>query len=198
MSSLVESLGKMLAGSAMKEISRSAGLNESSTGKAVSMALPILMGALSRNASRGGSEDLLGALSRDHDGSILDNLSGYLNSSKALEDEGILGHMLGGRRRNVESSIGRASGIDAATVASILKILAPIIMGAVGRERRTKNMDAGSLLNLLNQESTDFNRSSSSAGGAIGQLLDSDGDGDVDLADLQRSGITDLIGGFLK
>lgn len=198
MSSLMGTLGKMLAGTAMKEIGKKAGLNESAAGQVVSMALPVLMGALSKNASRGGAEDLLGALSRDHDGSILDNLDGYLNGPQALEDEGILGHLLGSRRGAVESSIGKSAGLDAGSVGNILKILAPVVMGAVGKQRRSQQMDVGGLLSLLNNENADINRNSTAAGGAIGQLLDSDGDGDVDLRDLQRSGITDLLGGFLK
>ncbi len=199
MSTLMESLGKMLAGSAMKQISTRAGASESSTGKAISLALPILMGALSRNASSGnGAESLMGALSRDHDGRILDDVDGYINGPKALEDEGIIGHVLGARRGRVESSIGRSSGLDAGSVGNIMKILAPIVMGQLGKQRQQSGMDASSLMNMLNSENAQMEVNTNVSPESLNQLLDIDGDGDVDLADLQKSGISSLLSGILK
>ena len=199
MSTLMESLGKMLAGSAMNQISRRAGVNESSTGKVISLALPILMGALSKNASRdNGAENLMGALSRDHDGRILDDVEGYINGPQALEDEGILGHVLGGRRGRVESSIGRSSGLDAGSVGNIMKILAPIVMGQLGKQKRESNLDASSLLNMLNSENAQMEVQSNVSPESLNNLLDIDGDGDVDLADLQKSGISSLLGGMFR
>ena len=199
MSTLMESLGKMLAGSAMNHISKRAGVDANSTGKVISMALPILMGALSKIASRGsGAESLLGALSRDHDGSILDNMEGYINGPQALEDEGILGHVLGARRGRVESSIGRSAGIDAGSVGNIMKILAPIVMGQLGRQSKQSGLDASSLMNMLSSENSQMEVQSNVSPEALNSLLDIDGDGDVDLADLQKSGISSLLGSILK
>jgi hypothetical protein len=45
----------------------------------MSMAIPILVSALNRNASSPtGRQSLENAINRDHDGGILDNIGGYL------------------------------------------------------------------------------------------------------------------------
>ncbi len=82
-----------------------------------------------------GAEGLLGALKSKHDGSILDNLGGLFAGgvdSNVMEDGGkILGHVLGNKQRNVEKALSQKSGIDAGSVANILKVAAPILMGVL-------------------------------------------------------------------
>lgn len=58
-------------------VSSQTNASQSQTQSVLSMALPVLMGAMKRNAaSPEGAEGLMGALSNKHDGSILDNLGG--------------------------------------------------------------------------------------------------------------------------
>jgi len=67
-----------IAGPALGQISGQIGADPQSTQTAVSAALPLLLGALARNASQpGGAEALAGALGRDHDGSVLDHVAGF-------------------------------------------------------------------------------------------------------------------------
>ena len=67
------------------------------TSKAMAAALPLLLGALSRNASQGdGASSLHQALANDHDGSILDDIGGFLGSGNTSSGNDILGHVLGG------------------------------------------------------------------------------------------------------
>ena len=66
----------------------------------------MLVGALARNAqdpSKAGA--LSNALSRDHDGSVLDDVAGYLGRGDDADGDGILGHVLGGKQQ-----IGRRPG----------------------------------------------------------------------------------------
>ena len=78
MTNLLEMLSSQLGGENLKKISTQIGADEDSTKGALSAALPLLIGALTKNASSGdGADKLSGALSRDHDGSIMDNLSGF-------------------------------------------------------------------------------------------------------------------------
>merc|ERR1711977_526084 len=105
------------------------------TASVLSMGLPILMGAMKRNAnSQEGAMGLMNALSNSkHDGNVLDNLSGFfgggVNEDKKIDGLGILGHVLGGSQDNVVGALSKKSGIDSSSVMQILQVAAPILLG---------------------------------------------------------------------
>lgn len=196
--SLLDQLTQQLDGDAIRQISRQVGADEGAVSKAVSGGLPMLVSALARNtADQGGAASLLGALDRDHDGSVLDDVMGYLGGGGgASAGAGILKHVLGGNRQaGAESAIGQMSGLDGQKVSQILAILAPMVLGALGRQRQQKNLDAGGLADLLGQEHRRAEKKAPEAMGLVGQLLDSDGDGQV-ADDLARLG-AGMLGKFL-
>ncbi len=195
MSSLLEMLSDQLSGDAKSQIGRQLGADEGTTSRAISAALPLLMSALAKNASRpDGAVSLAGALERDHDGSILDNLSGFLGSPESGTGEGILRHVLGGKRPAVERQLGQQTGLDMNTIAKLLPILAPIVMGALGRAKRQQNLDTGALTSMLAGE----RKRAESMGslGGLASLIDADADGDI-TDDVAKAGIG-LLGRLLK
>src|SRR5690606_33143468 len=117
----------------------------------VSNALPALLGALKSNASSGdGAQGIMSALASKHDGSILDNLSGFLGNDDDSDGNGILGHVLGDKRGALEQSISGKTGVSSGTVSQILAKLAPIVMGFLGKQSRTNNVsDGGGLSDML-------------------------------------------------
>ena len=86
-----------------------------------------------------------GALDRDHDGSILDDLGGFLGDYLSGRGAGILSHIFGDQEGAVERGVSQASGLDLSKVGPLLMILAPIVMGALGRARREEGIGAGEL-----------------------------------------------------
>jgi hypothetical protein len=197
MDNLLETLAQQLGGGAVQEMSRKLGTDEGATGKALSAALPMLVSALSRNASTPeGAGALSRALERDHDGSLLDNLGGYMSAFQGNEGDGILGHVLGGRRGAVESNISRSSGLDAGSVAKLLSMAAPLVMAALGRNRRSRGLDVGGLADMLGAEQREIGRRAPAAGGLLGSLLDQDGDGDIS-DDVAKVGL-DFLGKYLQ
>ena len=91
MSSLLDMLSGALGGNELGRIGRQLGTDEKTTKSAVGAALPMLLGALSRNASKGdGAESLLRALAKDHDGSAFDDPTAVLDDAQAGPGEGIL------------------------------------------------------------------------------------------------------------
>jgi hypothetical protein len=192
-------LGQVLAGNTLGQLSGAIGASKGQTEKAVSAAMPLLLEGLTRNASTSaGASSLLGALDRDHDGSILDDLAGYLGGGAAGAGAGdaILGHILGNRRSGVENGISRASGLDPAAVAKLLMMLAPIVMGALGKAQRGGGLDAGGLFSMLESQQKRAQQAAPDAFGALSKMLDADGDGSAldDVADLG----TGLLGAFFK
>ena len=158
MSSILEAVRQQLGPDAIQQMSSAVGADPDATSKAISMALPALLGGLSQNAAQPQGAAALDNALNAHDGSVLDNLGGLLGGG-ALGGIGgkILGHILGSKREPVEQGVGRASGLDAAQVAQLMAMLAPIIMGVLGRMKRNKQIDANALPNVLNEGSGGFN-----------------------------------------
>ncbi|WP_188747243.1 DUF937 domain-containing protein [Parapedobacter defluvii] len=169
-------------------ISKQTGASEAETQSVVSTAIPALLGALQNNAnSTQGSEGILSALASKHDGSILNNLSGFLGSSDTADGNGILKHVLGDKRGALEQAISGKTGVSSGTVSQILAMLAPIVMGYLGKQSRSKNVSDGNGLNdllggLLGGQS---------GSNILGGLLDQNGDGKLGIDD-----VGGLLGGF--
>jgi hypothetical protein len=157
MSSIFDEVRQQLGPDTIQQLSSSLGADPDATSRAISLALPAILGGLSQNASEPqGAASLDNALNA-HDGSILDNLGGLLGGGGggggALGGIGgkILGHILGSKRDPVEQGVGKASGLDAAQVAQLMAMLAPIVMGVLGRMKKQKGIDANALPNVLNE-----------------------------------------------
>lgn len=181
MSSIFDSLMGQLGGDQLDALAGAIGADRDSTAKAVGAGLPVLLGALSSNAaSDHGAGALLGALSRDHDGSVLDDLFGFLSGGQTAPGAAILGHVLGARQGAAQQQIARVSGLDMQSAGRLLAMLAPIVLGMLGRKQRQAGLDQFGLADLLGRE-----RETASAalpgglGGVLTQVLDRDGDGSI-------------------
>lgn len=182
MASILDLLSSDLGKQLISGASAQTGQPEDKTANVLSMALPVILGAMQRNAATpAGAQSLNNALEDNrHDGSILDQLSGLLGNgadSNLLNDgAGILKHVLGGNQQNVEQNISKTSGVDAGSVAQIIKMAAPILMGILGTQKRKDNVGEsgiGDLLGSVLGKNTDHDQS------LLTTLLDADGDGSV-------------------
>ena len=198
--SMLEALSSRLGAGGIEQIASQLGLGRDQTEKAVAGALPMLLGGLMKNAqSTDGAASLLGALERDHDGSILDDIGGFLNQGSGAADAGmgILGHVFAGRQSTVESALAGSTGVDAGQMRQIMAMLAPLVLGMLGRNQRQQGLDIGGLTDLLGGERRTVEKKAPGAADLIGGLLDSDGDGSVadDLAKLGGGLLGGLLGG---
>lgn len=150
MNNILELINGSLGGQVVDSISREAGASKEETQSVVSAALPALFGALQSNASGGGAQGILDAINKKHDGGILDNLSGALGASTASDGSGILKHVLGSKQAPLQQAISQKTGVSSANVGKILALLAPIVMGYLGKQAKGKsvNNDSG-LTDLL-------------------------------------------------
>lgn len=172
------------------------GIDNKQAQTAISSAIPFLLTALNKNASNGDAQNISNALQNKHDGSILDNLGGFLNSGNFADGAGILGHVLGGKQTQVENAIGKTSGLDGSQVTQLLAMLAPIVMGYLGKKKNEQGLDAGGLTGLLGSLVGGAAESNQREMSTIEKLLDQDGDGNAmdDVMDLGSK----LLGGFFK
>lgn len=201
-SSLIEMLGTQLSGSAAETIGRKLGTNPQQTQTAIAAAIPTILEALTRQADQPQAADgLHKAITRDHDGSLLDNLQDYLEKGagnpRATAGDDILSHILGSKRSRVENGVGQLSGLDAGTAAKLLGMLAPLVLGAVGKMQRDGGLNSGQLTDLLRNERTRMQTGDPAQASFFERMLDQDGDGDFDASDMMRLG-SSIIGRFFK
>ena len=188
MSTILDTLTQQLSGGTLSQMSRQLGIDEATTQNAVSVALPLLLGGLARNAAQPAGADALGrALDQDHDGSVLDDPAPLLSNPQAFSGGGILGHILGSRQAPVAEGVGRATGMNQQQVMQLLIMLAPLIMGALGRAKRQQGIDSGGLGSVLQREQAQIEQRAPGAGGILGGLLDRDNDGQI-ADDIARMG----------
>ena len=109
MASLLDNLQQYVSGSTLQQLSTQLGADPGTTGSAISAALPVLVGALARNASSNEGAASLNKALDAHDGSILDNLGSALGDDTMRDGAAILGHVFGGSQQPVvQGEIGRA------------------------------------------------------------------------------------------
>lgn len=217
--SLMDDLLGQLQGASMGRIAGQLGTDTATASQAVGAALPMLVGALGRNAQQpGGADALLGALQRDHAGQGAVDLGGLLgalaggagnaglggllgsvlgggaSAGRQMDAGGILGHVFGSAQPRAEAGLGQATGLDGAQVSSLLKMLAPMVMAALASRVNAGQLDAGGLGSMLGQERARVQQQGGVGGGLLGAVLDQDGDGRVDLGDLVKLGGS-LLGG---
>ena len=129
---------------------------------------------------------------------MLDDIAGFLGNSQAQQQHGagILGHLFGQRQDAVANSVSRMSGLDHGQVGRLLMMLAPLVMGALGRERQSQRLDSRGLAGLLSNEHQRVAKSNPRMG-MLEQLLDQDDDGSVmdDVAKVGMGFLGKILGG---
>lgn len=208
MAGILDLLNSDLGKTIISGVAGSTGNDSNKTSSVLTMALPVLMKAMQRNASTPqGAEGLMGALSGKHNGSILDNLGGLfgggVDDNVKQDGQKILGHVLGAKQQGVEKILGEKSGLDASSVANILKVAAPILMGVLGNQAKQQNVSSsngiGDLLGgMIGGSSADKEQS------FLESILDADGDGSIvdDVAGMvlgnasKKGGLGGLLGGL--
>lgn len=192
MNAISQMITQQLSGAASQQIAARLGVSESTANTAVQIAVPLILAAIARNAAQPqGAQELHQAVTNDHDGSILDNLVGYLGNPQQANGAGILGHVLGDQRGSVESNLAQATGLDQSSAGSLMEMVAPMVMGAVGRTQQQNGLDPSGLANYLGEQQ----QQQAAAPGMMGilsSMLDSNKDGSA-TDDLAR-----IAGSFFK
>ncbi len=128
--SMINDLMGQLDGGGISEISRQLGIDESKVSQVVAGAIPAMVTGLANNsATTAGRDALASAIDRDHNGSIMDDMMGFLGGGAGGgAGAGILRHVLGGRQASVNQALGGASGLDSNSVQQILAMVAPFVI----------------------------------------------------------------------
>ena len=178
MDALTEQLMQQLGGGDLSHIGQQIGADEQATRSALSAAMPLLISALANNASKpDGAQSLHQALVEDHDGSILNNTSGFLSNPQAANGAGILGHILGGQQPVVPQGLAQNTGLDSGQIGQLLQIAAPLLMGALGQQQQQQGLDANGLSAFLGGQQQAAQQSNPDMMSLLNSLLDTNQSG---------------------
>lgn len=210
------SLIDLITGNAGNQVAEQAenkfGISKQQIIALLAVAAPLIISYL-RNKSQdtNEAEALNNALDKDHDGSILNNISQA--SDRQAEGSSILDHIFGNEKATVENQLSQNTGISMDKVGPILAMLAPVIMGYIGQQKQANSVNAGGLGDLLggilggaqqqaqSQPSNPLNDilgsvlgGAQQSGGGLGDLLGNilGGSG----SQKQSGGLGDLLGGI--
>lgn len=177
----LEGIIGLLGSQNLEKLTSQIGGTEGQVKNGLEAALPAMLAALNKNTgTEKGAEALNNALEK-HDGSILNNLSGYLSNPDLKDGTGILNHLFGNQTTNVANAISQSSGLDTNGSMKMLQMLAPIVLGALGQQKKENNLDAGGLNALTSMLSGTLggNEKASEIMGLVTNMLDANKDGNV-------------------
>ncbi|MBF6611290.1 MAG: DUF937 domain-containing protein [Chryseobacterium sp.] len=114
----------------------------------LAVAAPLIISYLRKKSEDSNeAEALNNALEKDHDGSILNDPTKV--EDRQEEGASILDHIFGGQKSQVENSLSENTGISMSKIGPILAMLAPLIMGYIGKEKKSNDVNSGGLGDLL-------------------------------------------------
>lgn len=154
--SLLDSLSSYLNPEAVREASARFGESETRVARGLSAGgATILAGLVGKAAGPGGLGGVFDLLTSNvNDGSALDDVPGLLagrTGSTALSDLAgtFLTSLFGGHKDHVHGVLAQNTGLPVGTIARMLPALAPVIMGILGRQARSRNLGAAGLADML-------------------------------------------------
>lgn len=203
MTNLIDLLKGQLEPNLVEELSQQVGINDQTKTAAASNAIfSFLTNALAKNTqSTSGTSALSSALDRDHDGSVLDDLAGLFMGNGMLDNRttngaGILNHLLGYRQSTAIDMIAGLVGLDKSKTALLAMKLAPMVLGMVGKMKKTNHLNENQLSDFL-QESAKTDNKAHGQSSIFSRLLDADGDGNM-MDDVASMGLKALGSYFLR
>lgn len=205
MSSLTDEIFSQLSQADVQQIGQQLGTGHAQTAGAIAAALPMILGAMGRNAGQAdGADALFGALGRDHagGGGIGDILGAVLGGQQSRQTDGLgqLGHIFGNQLPRAQAGLGQATGLGGDKAQMLLRILAPIVMAYLakrmfgGASSSPQAASPQALGDMLGQERQFQQQQGGIGGGLLGAVLDQDGDGELGLGDLLKVGMDAMRG----
>lgn len=163
---------------------------------AVGSGIGAILGGLAQNAAKPeGAESLFNAVKTKHDGGILDDVGGFLGMGDAVDGGKIIGHVFGDNRANVESQVAQAAGVDQSMISKLLPMLAPMVMGWIGKKVASGELNPSNLGGLLQNEKSSAESAMPDLGGILGSIL---GGGATSGGGGGGGGVMDSAGGAMK
>lgn len=185
---------------AISSIANLLNIEESKAKWLVAAAVPLMIAALNYNAKKDPSKEAgINKALDQHSGGILDQLGGLLGKGPSDDDNKIVNHMFGNNTEMVKDNLAAKTGISTDKIGSVLAILAPLVMGYLGKQKQEQSSGGGIgdlLGGLMGGQSN-----SSAGGGILGSILGSVLGGskeETQQTPTEIGGLGDLVGDFFN
>lgn len=174
----------------LKKLGTTAGVEPEKVQQLAKLGMPALLKAMERNAGTPEGAEALNKALEQHKDEDVDDIDGFLKNFNMDDGAKMLKHIFAGNDARVENNLAKQTGLQTGQVSGIMTQLAPLLMGALGKQKQQQNLDSsglgGMLSGLLSQGG------GSGIMGVVTNLLDSDKDGDI------MDDIGNLLGGLFK
>jgi len=154
---LVSSVMQCLTPDLVAKIARTLGIDPDLAQKVVAAAVPAILASFGGLAAKpAGAQQLSNALEQQHPdmlAHITDAIGGSDQRAIADTGSGLLSSLLGGGGLNaLVSAVSTHAGVDQNSGKSILGLLAPMVVGALGEQQRSGALDADGIADLLSSQ----------------------------------------------
>jgi hypothetical protein len=154
---LVSVVMQFLTPDTIAKIASALGLDRSVAQKAIGGAVPAILASLAGVASTpNGARELTNVVAQQQPGSLesfKSLLGGSGQSTLAEAGSSMLSHLFGGEAVDtMAQSIGKFAGVGEGASKSLLGMLGPVVLGALGQQQRSAGLDAGGLASLLGSQ----------------------------------------------
>jgi outer membrane protein OmpA-like peptidoglycan-associated protein len=166
---LLDIVTKELSGENAGKIAAFLGESSSSvTGSIGPAAASVIAGLMSRASAHDGAQDIFSRInSGGYTGDFLKRFSGMLAGKSGTDDllktgSDLLSFLFGSKLGNLETVVSSATGLAKGSSSSMLAMLAPLIMGILGKQTADENLDSAGVVKLLDSQK-DFVQSAAPA-----------------------------------
>lgn len=184
MSGLLDAVMGQLDDDRIAKIAGAIGADEASTRTGIASVLPTLLGGLAANAQKPAGAAALDAALDDHDETVFDSFDDILAGGGP--GAGIVRHVLGDKESGVANALAGSSGLSVGSIAKLLPMLAPLLMGVLGQTKKSGGVGLDSLGGMLGGEAKQAQSGMPDLGDIFGMLTGGGGG---------LGGLTDLLGG---
>ena len=133
---------------ALHQLNQSIEAKPTQVQKLTQLGLPMLMEAMNRNASTPqGAQALTSALERHQEDNV-DDLMDFPQKVDTEDGSKILQHVFTDKNQKVQNNLSKQTGLNTDQVASLMAKLAPLLLGALGNQKKAQNLDATGVANL--------------------------------------------------
>ena len=154
---LVSSVMQFLTPDMVARIARTLGIDPDVAQKVVSAAVPAILASFAGLAAKPAGAQQLSETVQQQRPDMLSQITSLIGGpdQKAVADtgSGLLSTLLGGSGLNgLVSAMSTFAGIHQNTSKSVLGLIAPMVVGALGQQQRSGGLDASGLANLLSSQ----------------------------------------------
>jgi hypothetical protein len=157
---ILSTIMQFLTPDLIAKIASVCGLERTTAERAIGAAVPAILSGLAGLGSKPEGASLLAATLAQQPRDALDSFSDTIGSgSRSFADNGMrsMTSLLGGDAVGaLAGAVSRLQGVGEGSVRSLLGLLAPVVLGVLGREQRSSGLDASGLARMLTSQTEHF------------------------------------------